>query len=90
VTAPEDAEEMAHAIERLIDDRQLYAELATAARKRAEQRWSGEQILTQFERALNNLVTGSTVPEVATEQSGDEEMSSSAGTNRPGTHAEAS
>ncbi len=57
VTPTGDATAFASAIERLIDDPPMHAKLSAAARKRAQQRWSGEVILAaldaQLRRATN-------------------------------------
>lgn len=55
VVEPGDAGMFARAIERLIDDPALRADLGGSARKRAEERWSRTRILSRFERQLCEL-----------------------------------
>ena len=56
VTEPGDAAAFAAAIARLLDDDALRGNLGRAARARAEERWSKEAILGNFERELRRCV----------------------------------
>ena len=56
VTEPENAAAFADAVERLLDDRDLHARYARAARLRAEERWSERVILERLMRELDDLV----------------------------------
>ena len=52
---PGDTEGLTDAIATLVDDDALHAKLSTAARRRAEDHWSGTTILARFETELHDL-----------------------------------
>jgi colanic acid biosynthesis glycosyl transferase WcaI len=58
VVEPEDMEAMASAIERLVDNPDLHAELGRNARIRAEERWSKARIIDRFEGELRACADG--------------------------------
>lgn len=53
---PENAEAMANAITRLVDDPALHKKLGDAAAKRAHDRWNRTSIISRFEHELRRLV----------------------------------
>jgi colanic acid biosynthesis glycosyl transferase WcaI len=56
VTPPGDASAFASAVEHLIDSRETRLRFGTQARRRAEERWSRDQILDRFIEQLTSLV----------------------------------
>lgn len=56
VCEPGDAESFAHAIERLIDDRDLRLALGKSAAERASERWSAPVLLEQFAVSLEQAI----------------------------------
>lgn len=57
ITPPEDEALFAGAIEALLDDAGLYAQFAQAARRRANERWSGVSILDRLDKALMTMAS---------------------------------
>lgn len=56
ICEPEDGKSMAAAIERLIDERELYESTSAAARKMAEARWSCDAIIAAAELEISRLL----------------------------------
>ena len=56
VCEPDDPEALSAAIETLLDDAELRAQLGEVARERAVERWSRQQILERFEGELHGLL----------------------------------